>query len=314
MFRQAVRTLTGGNGDPNPDAGTYEDVFELGHARNQEPEPQAEQDGHSDEQNVDQELRATVQRLSQNFEVLNQRLSEKDRYIGQLEGENRTLRTGPAQSVAGRQPEKEPDPVLDNATAALFAEKYKENPEEALVALADHLDTRNQARLAQVRQQDARVQQVASKLQGIERNIIRQVDLAIRNYGPAAEAVVGDFVDLVRRGNASAQEYGSTWLGRELAADRPLAETTGGVYRLIELAALRNAAAQTGGEVTEPQAYRQPAAGAAATGIRRPTAPNRTIVSPSDGSGEIPLEDRIGDAIVEAAKGDDAAIQSLFKG
>jgi len=313
MFRQAVRTLTGGNGDPNPDAGSYEDVFELGQARNQEPEPQAEQNGHQDEQNGDTELRATVQRLSQNFDTLSQRMSEKDRYIGQLEGENRALRTGPAQPVAGRTPEKAPDPVLDTATAALFAEKYKENPEEALVALADHLDTRNQARLTQVRKQDAEVQHVASKLQGIERNIIRQVDLALRNYGEAAEAVVGDFVNLVRQGNASAQQYASTWLGRELAADRPLAETTGGVYRLIELAALRNAQAQTDAVEDGTAVYRQPAAGGQSS-IRRPNAPDRTIVSPSDGSGEQPLEDRIGDAIVEAAKGDDQAIRSLFQG
>jgi len=313
MFRQAVRTLTGGNGDQDPYADSNEEqIFELGQARNAEPQPQADQDGQTDEQNGDSELRATVARLSQNFETLNQRLSEKDRYIGQLEGENRTLRTGPAQPVAGRQPEREPDPVLDTATASLFAEKYKENPEEALVALADHLDTRNQARLAAVRQQDQRVQEVASKLQGIERNIVRQVDLALRNYGPAAEEVVGDFVNLVRQGNASAQQYGSTWLGRELAADRPLAETTGGVYRLIELEALRRASEQTGQDEPTAATY-QPMAGATA-GVRRPTAPDRTIVSPSDGSGDIPVEDRIGDAIVDAAKGDDMAIRTLFQG
>jgi hypothetical protein len=315
MLRQAVQTLTGRAGDPATNDGQYEDVFELGQSRQQDPETNVDQAGPTDEQHGNDDLRATVERLSQNFQTLNERMSAKDRYIGQLEGENQTLRSGVAPLDTGRQPEPEPDPVLDKATAALWAEKYKENPEEALVVLAEHMDGRSQARLDQSNQQTQEAQAVASRLNAIERNLLRQVDLARANYGEAADAVVGDFVNLVRQGNASAHDYSRTWLGSELAADRPLAETTQGVYRLIELEILRNRAKQTGQQEPDTETYQQPqAAGGQTSGIRRPTAPSRTITTPSDGSAEAPLEDRIGDAIVNAAKGDDEAIRTLFQG
>lgn len=311
MFRQAVQTLRGGAGDPG-DVNPYddEDVYLRG-SQAQEPDTQSDQDGQSNEQDSNSQLQATVDGLVQRFDNMQGRMAEKDRYIGQLEGETRTLRAALPMAAAGGEPNQTPDPVLDDVTAGLFAEKYKEDPAAALVALSEHLDQRSQTRMAAENQQRDQAAHVASQLQGIERNILRQVDLAISNYGPAANAVVNDFLDLVRRGNASPHEFGQTWLGRELAADKPLAETTGGVHRLIELEVIRrnqgNTPTETAEEVIVPRTSQS-------TGISRPTAPSRQIATPSDGSDEVPIEDRIGNAIVDSARGDDAELRNIFHG
>lgn len=308
MIRQAVQTLTGRGGDPDSDPN---DIYELG---NYQPSPQTSdsEDGTNNDQDDRNNLQAQVERLSQNYETLAQRLSDKDRYIGRLEQENQQYRGGMHNPQAGGQPEPEPDPVLDEETASLFAEKYKEEPAKALVAIAEHMDRRNRRHAdTELKKRDL-VQQAMSNLQARERNILRQVDLAVQNLGPTAQEVVKDFVDVVRRGNGSTEEFAATWLGREIGQDPALSTSPQGVYRLIELETLKrqgNTEAQT--QTTDYQ----PQPGPRSMGVSRPQAPSRPVSQPSDGSADgIAVEDQIADAIVSAQKGDDAQVRHLFHG
>lgn len=313
MLRQAVQTLTGRGDDRSEEAEMDTHLFELGN-RPIESQTDPEQDAPQDEQDAPNPLQAQVERLQQNFQTLEQRLAAKDRYIGQLEGENRTLRAGPPNPAAGGAPEpqSEPDPVLDQDTASLFAEKYKEDPGAAMVALAEHLDRRNQRRVSdELKDRDSKANQAAYN-QAVEQNVLRQVGLALQNYGAAAQQVVGDFVQLVQAGNASAQQFAGTWLGQQLGSDLAIAESSQGVYRLIEAEVLRrNAQAANDPEAEAPQHTPRPAQTGA---IARPASPNRNVETPSDGTSEPPIEDRIGDAIVDAARGEDAQIRQLFEG
>lgn len=309
MFKQAVQTLTGRGGDPDVVA---DDVYELGNDRF-DPQTDPAQDAPTDGQNANPQLQATVDRLSARLDNYETRNADKDRHIGQLEGELRQFRAARPEAAAGGVPEAPaPDPVLDETTATLFAEKYKDNPEQALMALAEHVDNRAAARTETAMSERDRAQDYQSTMQAIEQNILRQVDAALTTYGEAAADLVGDFVGLVRRGNASANDYAQTWLGQELGQDQGMAQTSNGVYRLIEAEALkRGITAQS--ETTEPTYTPAPTA-VPGGGVSRPSAPSRNVELPSDGSHEIPIEDQIGDAIVASAGGDDAQIRTLFQG
>lgn len=305
MIRQAVRTLTG-RADGDPEVNPYDDELYLrGNQGTTETDPV--EDGPQDDQVGLSNIQATVDRLSQNYEELQQRLADKDRFIGQLQGENQTLRSVMPNTGAGRQPQQEPDPVLDESTAQLFTEKYKDEPEKALVALAEYLDQRQAGRVAQSEASRNQADQQAAYMQAVERNILRQVDLAIHNLGDEATPVVEDFLNQVRSGTGSAQDYASTWLGRQLMADSALATSTQGVYRLIELEAMKRRG-NTPEQEPAPQAPSAPAS------VARPTAPHRPVAGTVNPSDEIPMEDRIGDAIVQAARGDDAQIEAIFRG
>jgi len=307
MLRQAVQTLTGRGGEQVEDS---DDIYLSGYSPS-EPQTAQSEDGTNNRQDELSTLQATVERLSQNYEQLNGRLADKDRFIGQLERENQRYEAMQSAS-AGRQPQPEPDPVLDAETAQLFAEKYKENPEKALVALAEHLDARTQGRMSEDQRRRDLVQQATASVQAAERNILRQVDLAVQDLGPAAAEVVGDFIDLVRRGNGTPQSFSETWLGRELQSDSAMARSTQGVYRLIELETLRrqgNTRPQAEAQTYQAQPARQ------SSSVMRPSAPSRNVSAPSDGTdNEISVEDRIAEAIVNAARGDDAQQRGVFLG
>jgi hypothetical protein len=306
MFRQAVQTLTG-RGEADVEPTQADTIFELG-SRRPATQTEPEQDGPQDGQSGDAELRATVAGLVQSFENLNTRLSDKDRHIGRLEGELTQFRQGVPAPSAGGVPDEAPDPVLDQETAELYAQKYGENPVEALIAVADHIDKRARSHAdTQMSQRDQQAAIVA-RLSAIEQNVDRQVRLIQQHYGDAAVPLIGDFVNLLDAGNATTEQFGRTWLGSQLFHDKALAETQGGVYRLIEAELLRQGSAVP---VTPPA----PAPRPAPTGITRPTAPVRDVEIPSDGTESAPpIEDQIADAIVEAARGDDASMQRFFTG
>ncbi|MHC4121750.1 MAG: hypothetical protein ACYSWO_30125, partial [Planctomycetota bacterium] len=232
-------------------------------------------------------------------------------HIGRLEGELNQFRQGVPAPVAAGSPKPEPEPVLDKETAELYAQKYGENPVEALIAVADHIDSRARSYAdAEMSQRDQKAQIVA-RLEAIEQNVFRQVGLALQQYGDAAMPLVGDFYQLAQAGNATTAQYGQTWLGQQLFQDKALAETSQGVYRLIEAELLRQATTGPGPAPTPQPAPRAPAS----TGMTRPSAPVRHVEVPSDGSEDgPPIEDQIADAIVDAARGDDAAMRGLFTG
>jgi len=305
MFRQAkeaVQTLTGrGPAVADPEV---EDMYLLDESHDAEP-TEPDQDGQSNEHADLTDLQATVERLVQGQSEYSTRMSDKDQYIGRLERENQNYREGTYAQPTDRQPAVEPEPVLDTATASLFAEKYKEAPEAALVALAEHLDTRSQGRLEESQRQRDDVQQATATLQAIEQNILRQVDLAVRNFGPAGSDIVDDFMNIVRRGNGTAQDFAQTWLGNQLASDRGMASSAQGVYHLIELEAYRRQ-----GTAQAQQQEEQPVAPVTSSAnVMRPTAPVRSVTDLSDSTDEIPVEDRIGNAIVNAARRDDDGLQ-----
>ena len=285
-----------------------EDVYLVDEGAH-EPQTETVEDGTTHKQDEWNTLQATVDRLSQDMAT---RLSDKDRYIGQLERDNQNYREGQRYGPpTERLPQVEPDPVLDKDTAALFAEKYKEAPEEALVALAEHLDTRSQSRMTETNKQRDQVQQATATLQAMERNIMRQVDLATHQFGSAATEIVGDFLTVVRRGNGTANDFANTWLGSQIAGDRSLGSSNQGVYRLIELEAYRR---QGNTDQQAPVEYEPRPEPRSSGAIMRPTAPSRSVSDLNRSENEIPIEDRIGSAIVEAARGDDAAIDHLFRG
>jgi hypothetical protein len=272
MLRQAVQTLTGRSAeDVNP---YEEDDIYLRGEQTQDAATDPNQDGPTDAQDANAELVATVQRLVSRLDTVEGRVNEKDRYIGQLQGENRTLREGAApQPSAGGAPQADPVPVLDNETAELFAQKYADNPVAALSAVADHIYSRSTEKIDQVnavRDQEARNAQLAA---AVERNILRQVDLAVNQYGDQAQAIVGDFIDLARQGNASPEQYANTWLGRTLMEDQALAQSTQGIARTIELEVLKR------GATTDPEPTAQPApyVGQPQAGVSRPAAPSRHV-------------------------------------
>lgn len=308
MIKQAVQTLTGRGGVSAEDS----DPYYLSEDGAYEPQTQNSEDGPEDNQDGLGELRSTVDRLSQDYETLTQRLSDKDRYIGRLEQENYQYRSGAYQPDAGWQPEQEPDPVLDEETASLFAEKYKEDPAKALVAIADHMDRRNRSHAdTEIRKRDM-VQQAMANLQAAERNILRQVDLASNQLGPVADDIIGDFLDVVRSGNGSSEDFARTWLGQQIQQDQTLAKSPQGVYRLIELEALRR---QGNTQEQGQEAPRQAQPRQQSSSVMRPSAPHRSVSQPSDGSEDGPsVEDRIADAIVNSQHGDDAQVRQLFHG
>ena len=307
MIRQAVQTLTG-RGATVEDPTVIEDVYLMDESP-QDAQTVPLEEGPVNNQNDLSQLQATVDRLSQTVE---KQFSEKDRYIGRLEREAQLKQAGQYGPAAEREPQVDPDPVLDADTAALFAEKYPEKPEEALMALAEHLDTRSKRRVDERSAQDQQVQQATARLQAIEANVLRQVDLAVRNLGPAATELVGDFLNIYRGGQGTAHDYGQTWLGSSIGGDTSLGESTQGVYRLIELELYRRQATAT---EPSPVAYEQPAPVAPTQGIARPAAPSRNVAAPTTGAeDDISVEERIGQAIVNANHGDEAGMQQLFRG
>ena len=305
MIRQAVQTLTGrGASVEDP----LEDVY-LFDESPQEPQTDTPEDGPIHSQNDFSELQATVGRLTKDMET---RLSDKDQYIGRLEREAQLRQVGQYGPTAGGEPQVDPDPVLDTDTAALFAEKYEKNPAEALTALAEHLDTRSKRRVDERSMQDQQVRQATARLQAIEANVLRQVDLAVRNLGPAATDLVGDFLNIYRGGQGTSQQYAQTWLGSQISGDTSLGESTQGVYRLIELETYKR-------QATAPEAaqeiYEQPTQAPQSQGIARPAAPSRNVSDPSVGTEDtVSVEDRIGNAILAANTGDGEGMERLFRG
>ncbi len=303
MIKRAVHTFTGGPAAPVENPGVDPDMDPLyAPLFDQEaPDTQPSEDGSSDSQDDRfNSLQATVDGLAK---TVSTQLSDKDREITRLRGVTQTYeRQLATQSPAGGPPVTEPAPVLDQDTADLIAGKYKDDPSKAMIAVAEHLENRRH------NEEDERDQVAlrSEQIRAAERNVMRQVDLAIEDLGEEARELVGDFHSLYQQGAAS-ESFQETWLGQEIIKDNTLAVSPSAVYRLVQLEVL-NSQRNINVETHEPVAQ-QP------TGIMRPAAPQRAITSPNAGDpNELSIEDQIGDAIVRSARGDDASARALLMG
>ena len=310
--KQAVRTFMTG---PQDGASVAEpDIYELGSNPQAQETPVTEDGQDSDQQGQREDLEAKVDRLSANFD---QRLGAKDQFIAQLQGENQTLRAVAANAAPGRETETPtPDPVLDKDTAELFAKKYEKNPAEAMVALANHLDRRNVNRTVTVEAHRDQKAKYTGQIAAAERNVLIQVNRAVKDYGDEAIRIVGDFKNLTDAGGGSSADYANTWLGRNIIQDNSLAVSSQSVYRLIENEVLRARAEPT----PQPTAEPTPIQGVptqtpvAAHGVGRPAAPSRSVAPVEPAGGEISVEDAIGNAILDSARGEDAEARRFLTG
>jgi hypothetical protein len=261
----------------------------------------ADADEPQDEQ-ADQ-LQTLVNTVSQLRKDMDKRLSDKDREITHWRGQAQAYHglvnaTQPAEGT----PATDPPPALDEETAALLAETAKEDPAKAWQQLANHMDRRSQLRQAA----SAQVANQQEQIKAAERNVMRQVELAIANYGDAAEEVVGDFNNLYRQGAAPGAFQG-TWLGQQIMSDNSMAISPSAVYKAVELEVLRKHA--TAGQEIEQAPPVAPA------GVMRPSAPDRSVRhNPVNDPNQPSIEDQIAEAIVNSARGEDAQARHILMG
>jgi hypothetical protein len=262
-------------------------------------ETQWDSDGNIVQLNVETEAGSptdnpALDALVARVESLDQRGRDKDRHIGLLEGQVKTLSGLVTQlpQVAGAQPVDKTEgnpPLLDADTQAMFEARFAENPADAVAALVEHVDTRAQNKIAKAREADQTVAANRQRFQDAQQNILSQLERAVVDFGEPAQLLVNEFKQSIE-GNESA-------IGRMLIADNALATTRSGVYSGVGNLVLQLKAAKAQDELAQGD-----------TGaLNPPTGPSGV---PMTGGVERQVgvppvverspNDRIGDAIVSA--------------
>lgn len=311
MLDRVRRTLGMGSegSEAMDDLGDMDPLYARGRSGSETEDTPADEDGNQTQAKVDfNSALERMERIEREHQTLEKRLADKDRYITdlrqQLQTTNRLIEGlgesgGSEPSGEDADPEIPADVVADinelieageTAKATALMAKYAER------AASERIEGRLNARDEQT--------QNADRVRAVFQNIQNQAHRAKEEFGSEAAELVDPFLSA-----QTDQEAANTWLGQKLVNDQTLALSPNGIYREIKLEMVdRGVEGSPATQDPTPRPQSSPG------GVPRAGRVERSVEGPSGSSDEVPIEDRIADAIVESAKGDDAQSRRLLMG
>lgn len=249
-----------------------------------------------------------MERLEREQQTLEKRLADKDRHITSLSQQLNTtnrLIEGLGQSGGSEPSEEDAYPDIPADVVADLEDLI----EAGEVAKATAIMTQYAARAASERA-DSRINQRevqtqnAERLRAVFQNIQAQAQKAKQEFGEDVAELVDPFLTA-----QTDQEAANTWLGQRLMQDQTLALSPNGIYRELKLEMMDRGVEGSPGVQEQPRPTPRPQGN-----VPRAGRVERDVRAGQSGQDEVPIEDRIGEAIVESAKGNDAESRRLLMG